>query len=318
MPEDQKPVVPAAPVTQTPPELSGRQLLKTAKIDYTETEEPAPAPTATPNAPASSQAPAATAPVVPAPVVKDPKDVELERLRIQERLNAMEAERVKAQNELLLSQAKQSQEAPAQEVNIDELFQQDPLSAMRYIAEQTAIRVRQETLAQVQQQEQAQAATERFVEAQKAFSANIEKIKTENKELQDPNHRLTQIYIGLEQEFPHFMTIAEGPLKAMEIAKQRYELEKLKATPPVTPTQVSEAVKQGQEIEARRQEQVQAASMVAGSSRGVPPSPAVKLTPEEELAARRLRMTPETYTQFKPKSPKYFKKEEAPRRKVSA
>lgn len=326
MPEDNKEVKPVETPVETPKSdeaLSGRELLRRArKIDYNEEEETPPAPVAEKkeekpaapaNAPASSQAP-----VPAAPAAKDPKELELERLRAAERLKALEAERLKAQNEILLQQQEASRQ-PEPEVDLNELFQQDPLAAMAEVARRTAKQVREETLAEIQKNEQAASAVDNFQKAQAAFAANIEKVKTENKELEDPNHRLTQIYLNLEQELPFLLTIPEGPIKAIEIAKQRYELELLNTGKhPKLSAQVSDAVKQGQEQEARRQEQVNAASLVAGSNRGVPPSPSVKLTPEEELAARRLRLSPEAYSQFKPRSPKYFKKEEAPRRKVSA
>lgn len=318
MPEPVK-ATPATPIEpEKKPELSGREMLRSAKIDYTEDDIEANAP-AEPQAAVTPAAPVAVAPA--APVVspaKDPKDLEIERLRAQERLATLEAEREKTRAAMLEQQREQERQAAAStpKVNPEELFQIDPIAAMRQVAEETAARVRAETIAEMEAQSSANENVDRYNQAVQQFAQNIEKVKTDNKELADPNHRLTQIYLNLEKEFPHFLTIPEGPIKAIEIAKQRYELEQLKAAQTATQAQVSEAVKQGQAIEAKRQESVGVASMVAGSSRGVPPSPSIKLTPEEERAARRLRITPEVYQQFKPQSPKYFKKEEAPRRKV--
>lgn len=321
MPEDIKPVV-ATPVvtpetTPPTPQPSGREMLRTAKIDYSEDDLETNAP-ASPQTPVVVATPAVATPAVVTPPVKDPKDIEIERLRAQERLATLEAEREKTRAAMLEQQRQQERQAAeaTPPVDVAQLFQEDPIAAMKLVAEQTAIRVRQETLAEMEAQQANQDTVENWNRAVHTFNANIAKVRDENKELSDPNHRLTQIYLGLEKEFPHFLAIPEGPIKAIEIAKQRYELEQLKAAQTATPAQVSEAVKQGQAIEAKRQESVGVASMVAGSSRGVPPSPSVKLTPEEEHAARRLRLTPEAYQQFKPRSPKYFKKEEAPRRKV--
>ena len=129
----------------------------------------------------------------------------------------------------------------------------------------------------------------------------------------DPEHALTKHLNAIQAEFPMLLQDPDGPIKGLNLAKQRYELEQLKAQKVVPPV-----VEEAQATEPARQT-VRVASMVTGPSRGVPPSPVVKLTPDEKMAAAKMRLTEEQFHTYKNRtgSSTLFQKEQAPKRRVS-
>ena len=262
-------------------------------------------------------------PTVTAPVVDEAKkkndllEQEIARLRLQQ--ETLQQEMLRSQNEILkqvTAKPEVVKEPELTEEQVAELMQTNPIKATRYISEQVARRVREETINELNQQEQVQIAQVEFQKKQQEYAGNIEKVRKENPELADPNHRLTQIVLGLETEMPYLMRIPEGPIKALEIAKARYELELVKTakTPAASEEKPTEPAEQAKPATPVR-ETPRAAAMVGGASRGVPPTTGVTLTEEQKLAARRMRLTPEEYAKHLKNSG--FRKEEAPKRRVS-
>jgi hypothetical protein len=281
-------------------------LLKSAipKIDYSETfdDEPKPAEPAV------------------VPPKSDPKEKLLEQALIRQRIAEVEAERAKAERDLLYRQqvhqqqlamqqgAPQSQE-PSKEQLIA-MYQDDPFAVIEMISQRVAQETKAKTIAEMQQQDQQQTVAQEFQQKQQTFQANVQKIVAENPQLMNPEDPLAKHIQAIEKEFPGLLMDPEGPIKGLGLAKQRLELEQLKAQKVAPPV-----VEEGKGTEPVR-ETVRVASMVTGPSRGVPPSPSVKLTKEEELAARKMRITPEQFASYKERSPKYFQKEAAPKRRV--
>jgi len=60
------------------------------------------------------------------------------------------------------------------------------------------------------------------------YAMNQQRMLVEHPELRDPAHPFTKIVAAVEREFPVFLTIPDGPIKTIELAKQRYELQQLK------------------------------------------------------------------------------------------
>lgn len=292
-------------------------------IDYNEEEE-----VQVPGAEAAgAPAPVETTPPVPSTPEEDKKlDDMMKRheimLREMERLKAERDEYLKHQQQLLYQQqeviravTKPKEEAPAEltEEQIAEMAQSNPVQAMRVVAEQTAKKIRTETMRELEQQEQVNQTQAAFNENKRKFEENIAKVTNDNPELKDPNHELTKIYLSLESEMPYLLRIPEGPIKALEIAKTRYELAQLKAKP-ATPEPAVPAEEGEQDMSKVRPTTPRASQAVSGPSRGLPPTTPVTLSDSEKLAARRLRLAPEEYAKYKRNS--QFSKEEAPRRKA--
>jgi len=307
-------------------QLSGadqlRATLSKPKIQYD--DEPAvETVTETPEAGAEGTTPVAQVPPTEKPAVDEFKQknqlLEQEIARLRQQQEAIQLEMLRTQNTILESTQKKEEKPELTEEQIAEWMQTEPLKATRYIAEQTAKRVRQETLAELQQQEQVQVAQTEFAQKQQEYARNLQKIQEEAPELKDPEHRLTKILIGLETEMPFLLRIPEGPLKALEIAKARYELEQVKTAKATAPAEEPKQTTAEQAKPATTvRETPRAAAMVGGASRGVPPTTSVKLTAEQELAARRMRLTPEEYTAYLKNTPRAFMQEQAPKRRVSA
>lgn len=300
-------------------EVSGADLLRASltkpKVDYTETYNDEPE---VPAAEAKPEVPSTVTPVVDEAKKKnDLLEQEIARLRSQQEV--LQQEMLRSQNEILkqvTAKPEAAKEPELTEEQVAELMQTNPIKATRYISEQVARRVREETINELNQQEQVQIAQSEFTKKQQEYAGNIEKVRKENPELADPNHRLTQIVLGLETEMPYLMRIPEGPIKALEIAKSRYELEQVKAAkaaeaPASTPTETAEQAKPATPV----RETPRAAAMVGGASRGVPPTTGITLTEDQKLAARRMRLTPEEYSKHLKNSG--FRKEEVPKRRVS-
>lgn len=305
------PVIPVPPAATTP-EPTGREMLKAAipAIDYSETFDDEVKPVV--------EEPKKEEPKVEEKKV-DPKEKLLEQALIRQRIAEVEAERAKAERDLLyrqrLEQA-QMQQMPAPQQNeptkeqLVAMYQDDPFAVIEMISQRVAEETKKKTIAEMTQQDQQQQYVQDLQSKRQQFQANVQKIVAENPQLMNPEDPLAKHIQTIEKEFPGLLMDPEGPVKGLELAKQRLELEQLKAQKVVTPV-----VEEGKGTEPAR-ETVRVASMVTGPSRGVPPSPSVKLTKEEELAARKMRITPEQFASYKERSPKYFQKEQAPKRRV--
>lgn len=316
MPEPVKPVVPVAapaPKLETPaaPVPSGRDMIRQAKgaVDYSEDfSEGAPV--------VPAPAPAAAAPPAPAPT-PDPKEAQLKEAQTRQRILEIEAARLQGERDLLLQQQRAAVAAPEPEVDLAAIFQEDPLRAMQIVAERTAKSVREETLKEMQTQQSAADFADTIQAKKNEYASNLKSVFEKHPELNDQNHRLTQIAKEIEGKMPYLLTVPDGPLQTIELAMNQYELEKLKSSAPAAPTTpeaISDAEKRGKASEAARQESVRVASLVAGPTPGAPPPASVALTKEQEYAARRLRMSNEEYSRYLQNTPKFFKQEEAPRR----
>lgn len=319
--------------------VSGLDLLKSAKenVDYSEKFEVSPepikpaspvAPKAEPTTPKEYQEQNAPVPAVPAVEVPKPteppkEDRVLREAQLRAEIAEREAIRAQAERDAMVQyqtmMARNAQpvhqEQPLSDEQLTELMQQNPVKAARYIAETTAKQVREQTMRELNQQDRQQQMISEFENKKKTFESNILQVHKDNPELQDTNHKLFQIYNGLDKEMPWLLTIPEGPLHAIKIAKERYELEQLK-TGAQAPQAIVEAEKKGKEAEAARRNAVEAASMLAGPSRGQPPASQVNLTDEEKLQARKMRLNPEEYAKYKTNTTSHFQKEAAPRRRV--
>ncbi len=317
------------PVAPQVPLKSGRELLREAKpvIDYGENFgiDPEPAPV-TPAPAAATPEPAA--PVAPAA----PNNTrELEDARIRQAIAEQEAARAKSELERLTRQAQTPAPAPEPEIDLVKLMAEDPLKAIEVISERTAKRVKAETLQEIGAQQQLSEIQDAHQSRVSQFQSNVNKVLAENADLANPDSALTKIYLSLDQEMPELLTVPDGPLKAIRIAKDRLALQSQQAPAPATPTPsapsngapapapdngaIREAEKRGQQAEAARQESVRAAQMVSGPSRVPPPTPSAQLTAEQKLAARKMRMSEEEYQKFLERSPKYFAKEPTAQRR---
>lgn len=254
--------------------------------------------------------------------VKRQEIFQREQARLQadrDRIFQQQQELIKSQQAALeASKAPKVEEKPLTEEQIAEMYQVDPVKTMRILAQQVAQQVRAETLAELQSQESVEQqkqvqvqAQQAFKGAQQTFQENITKVNTDNPELKDPEHELTKIYLGLEKEMPYLLRIPEGPIKAMEIARSRYELSQFKAGKVIK----EEEAENAQSTPAVRVQSPRAASMVGGASRGTQPTATTTLTEEQKIAARRMRLTPEEYAKNLKNSA--FRKEEAPRRRTA-
>lgn len=300
-------------------EKGGRDLLREAmpKIDYSEKfdEEVKPVEEAKPKEEVRPEE------KKPEEKKVDPKEKLLEQALLRQRIAEVEAERAKAERDLLfrqqLQQAQLAQQVSAPQSNeptkeqLIQMYQDDPFAVIEMISKRVADETKKKTIAEMNQQDQQQQVVQEFQSKQQRFAENAQKIVQENKELLDPEHPLTKQLAAIQAEFPLLLADPDGPIKGLNLAKQRLELESLKSKQVITP-----AVEEGKATEPAR-ETVRVASMVTGPSRGVPPSPSVKLTPEEKMAAQKMRLTEEQFSAFKERSPKYFQKEQAPRRRVS-
>lgn len=301
-------------------EVSGADLLRASlskpKVDYSENFNEDVPPVVTEEK--KPEVPPTVTPVVDEAKKKnDLLEQEIARLRLQQ--ETLQQEMLRSQNEILkqvTAKPEVAKEPELTEEQVAELMQTNPIKATRYISEQVARRVREETISELNQQEQVQIAQVEFQKKQQEYAGNIEKVRKENPELADPNHRLTQIVLGLETEMPYLMRIPEGPIKALEIAKARYELELVKTakTPAASEEKPAEPAEQAKPATPVR-ETPRAAAMVGGASRGVPPTTTITLTEDQKLAARRMRLTPEEYAKYTRNSG--FRKEEAPKRRAS-
>lgn len=300
------------------PVKSGREILKDVRaqkptVDYSEDFTVTPGPTAPepPKAAEPTPAPAATPKV-------DPKEQALKEAEARNRILEIEAQRAQAERDLLLRQqeALRTPTTPEPEVNIAELYETDPLQAVTIAVERAVKAEREKILGEIQVREQQENFEDQVRIRKENYAKNVKKVVDENPDLKDPNSRLSQLVADIEKNNPWLFTIEEGPLRTIEMAQNKLELEKLKSQPaaPATPEAIIEAEKRGQVTEAARQTSVSEASRVAGPSRGTPPPTGIQLTKEQEYAARKLRMTPEQYAAYLKNSPKYFRKEEAPRR----
>jgi hypothetical protein len=321
------------------PVQSGLDLLKSAKppVDYSEKFEVSPEPIK-PSTPALKAEPttpeeyaaetAKQVPITPPPAPVVPAkgdDRALKEAQLRAEIAEREAIRAQAERDamvqyqqMMAAQARPvaHQEQPLNDEQLTELMQQNPVKAARYIAETTAKQVREQTMRELSAQDRQQAMVSEFENKKKTFEANILEVHKQNPELQDANHKLFQIYNGLDKEMPYLLTIPEGPLHAIKIARERYELEQLKAGVQ-KPDAIIEAEKKGKEAEAARRNAVESAAMLAGPSRGQPPVSQVSLNDEEKLQARKMRLSPEEYSKYKGNTTSHFKTEAAPRRRVT-
>ena len=306
------PTHPAPPASTPAPDKSGRDLLREAKpvIDYSEKFDDGAKPVEEPP----------KVEVKPEPPKVDPKEKLLEQALVRQRIAEVEAERAKAERDLLYRQQLAAQQAQAQagapqsqgptKEQLVAMYQEDPFQVIEMISQRVAQETKARTLAEVQQQGQQQEYVEDLTAKRQQFSANANKIVQENQELMDPEHALTKHLNAVQAEFPSLLMDPEGPIKGLGLAKQRLELEQLRAAKIVPPV-----VEEGKGTGAV-QKPVSMAPMVTGPSRGVPPSPSVKLTPEERMAAQKMRITEEQFAAYRGSSPKYFQKEQAPKRRV--
>ena len=310
-------VAAAAPVeklvTPSAPQKSGREMIKDAipKIDYSEKfDEDVKSAVVEPKVEEKK----------PEPPKVDPKEKLLEQALTRQKIAEIEAERAKAERDMLYRQqlaAQQQQQMPQQpqgptKEQLVQMYQEDPFQVIEMISQRVAAETKAKTIAEMQQQDQQQTLVQDYQSKVQRFQANSQKIQAETPELADPEHPLTKHLNAIQAEFPLLLADPDGPVKGLALAKQRLELEQLKAQT----KQVQPAVEEGKATEPAR-ETVRVASMVTGPSRGVPPSPSVKLTPEEKMAAAKMRITEEQFASYKDRSPKYFQKEQAPKRRVS-
>lgn len=310
---------PAAPVKKGKEilkEVRGVHKVAKAETDYTEDFN-----NDNPKGVIATTPAAIVPPVVTTPTI-DPKDQALKEAQTRAQILEIENARAKAERDLLMAQEQARLSAPTPstpepEIDLVAMLTEDPLQAMTIIAQRAAKEEREKVLQEMEVKQQSTDFQEQVQAKKNTYQANIQKVVSENPELADPNHRLTKIVQEIEAANPWLFTIPDGPLRTMEIARTKYELETLKASGAPASGAIVQAEKKGQEAEAARQESVRAASMVSGPERGTPPSASVKLTPEQEFAARKLRMTPEKYIAYLGNSRSFFKKEESPRRSKS-
>jgi hypothetical protein len=167
----------------------------------------------------------------------------------------------------------------------NEWHAEDPAAAIEYLADDKANKKASQVISQIQQQSQ--------------VYSTIEGVYKEHPELREvmegkraPEETpFWQVYDEVAREMPDAKYLAKGPYIVMKEAerrmKERVAVEKEK-----------EIAASAAAAEAQRQTRV-GSGYTAGSTPRPSSAGSVKLTPEEEVIARKMRLTPEEYAKYK-------------------
>lgn len=261
-----------------------------------------------PNADEQTPAASATAPAaVPAnPPAPAPDASHEEKTRYQARIDQLTAARRAAEErarmlEERLAETERERTAPTagtgrpgQKTEMvgqmsrddwNEWHSEDPAAAIEYMTEVKADQKAKQVISQIEQAGQ----VERTIgEVYKAHPELREVMSGEKSPEEVP---FWQVYDEVAREMPDARFLAKGPLIVMKEAERRMK-EKVAAE-----KEKAIAATAAQE-EASRQTRV-GASHTLGTRVAPPATGTVKLTPEEEIVARKMRLTPEEYAKYR-------------------
>lgn len=263
---------------------------------------------------AENQDPAATAaaPVVEPPVTPPapgPNATHEEKTRYQARIDQLTAARRAAEERARLAEERAAQlEAerqrgaastagmgrPGQKVDMvgqmsreewNEWHAEDPAAAIDYLAEIKADQKAKHVISQIEKASQIE---QTINEVYKAHP-ELKDVMNGNKAAEEVP--FWQVYDEVAREMPDAQLLTRGAYIVMKEAERRMKEREL------ADRERSIAANAAAE-EASRQTRV-GASHTLGSRVAPPATGAVKLTPEEETVARKMRMTPEEYAKYK-------------------
>ena len=167
----------------------------------------------------------------------------------------------------------------------NEWHAEDPAAAIEYLADIKADQKAKHVMSQLEQSSQ----VEKTIS--EVYKAHPELKEVMNGEKAPEEVPFWQVYDEVAREMPDARYLAKGPLIVMKEAERRMKEKEL------TEREKSIAANAASD-EQDRQVRV-GASHTLGSKVAPPAAGSVKLTPEEERVARKMRLTPEEYAKFK-------------------
>jgi hypothetical protein len=227
-----------------------------------------------------------------------------EKSRFQQRIDQLTAARRAAEERARLLEAqliqseteKRTQQPTGKPVKAETVGQmtrdewnewhaEDPAAAIEYLAEMKANKKAEQVISQMQQQSQALNAVESVYKAHPELREVMEGKRAPE---ETP---FWQVYDEVAREMPDAKYLAKGPYIVMKEAERRMKES-------VAENKEKEIASAAAAAEAQRQTRV-GSGYTAGSIPRPSSAASVKLTPEEEIIARKMRLTPEEYAKYK-------------------
>lgn len=253
----------------------------------------------------------AAAPVVPPviPPAPGPDASHEEKTRYQARIDQLTAARRAAEERARLAEERAAQleserqqrtaitgtgVRPGQKTDLvgqmsrddwNEWHAEDPAAAIEYMADVKAEQKARQVMSHIEQTTQVEQTIG------EVYKAHPELREVMNGDKTPDEVPFWQVYDEVAREMPDARFLAKGPLIVMKEAERRMK-EKVAAEKEKV---IAETAAQE---EANRQTRV-GASHTLGTRVSPPATGAVKLTPEEEMVARKMRMTPEEYAKYR-------------------
>lgn len=261
-----------------------------------------------PNAEATPAAPAAAPAAEPTPSAPAAAPSPEEKSRVQARIDQITAARKAAEERARIAEERLAQVElekraaatppgmgrPGQKTEMvgqmsreewNEWHVEDPAAAIEYLADIKADAKAKQVVSQIEQATQAE---KTINEVYKAHPELRDVMSGEKSPEEVP---FWQVYDEVAREMPDARFLAKGPLIVMKEAERRMKEREL------SEKEKSIAANAAAE-EANRQTRV-GASHTLGAKAAPPATGSVKLTDEELLVARKMRMSPEEYAKFK-------------------